>query len=163
MQPHFFAQKSTSWCQIWIEPHPKIRMKNRTLVLHSCGYGRFKSGLAKLHCWSNLGPPYAIAKTGKRGDLDFLSLNQSHVGRYLIPTTVSAWLQPHSWIEPQEIEKSCFWSKSPLFEGFFELTPTQKPILKNRTLGLQSSGYGKWSYYFVVSLQLQQCCNVQQW
>ena len=33
-------------------------------------------------------------------------------------------------------------SKSPLFEGFFGLTPTQKSILKNRTLWLQSSGYG---------------------
>ena len=28
-----------------------------------------------------------------------------------------------------------FWSKSPLFEGFFDLTPTQNPILKNRILG----------------------------
>ena len=69
-------------------------MKNRTLVLHSCGYGRFKSGLAKLHCWSNLGPRYAIAKTGKRGD--FLSLNQSHVGRYLIPTILKIELTVNS-------------------------------------------------------------------
>ena len=35
-----------------------------------------------------------------------------------------------------------FWSKSPLFEGFFELNLTQKPILKNITPWLYSSGYG---------------------
>ena len=59
--------------------------------------GRFKSGLAKLHCWSNLGPPYAIAKTGKRGD--FLSLNQSHVGRYLIPTILKIELTVNSVVK----------------------------------------------------------------
>ena len=35
-----------------------------------------------------------------------------------------------------------FLNKTPLFEGHFEWNPTQKSILKNRTPGLLSSGYG---------------------
>ena len=67
--------------------------------------------------------------------------------------TVSAWLQPHSWIEPHGMWKvlflGVFLNKPPLFglkvhffKGFFELNPTQKSILKNTTPGLLSSGYG---------------------
>ena len=73
--------------------------------------------------------------------------NLSVENNYLV-ITVSAWLQPRSWIEPQVMWKVMFLGdptfslKSPLFEGYFELNPTQKSILKNRTLGLQSSGYG---------------------
>ena len=59
---------------------------------------------------------------------------------FLWKNTVSAILQPHSWIEPQVMWKvqflGVFLNKPPLFEGFFVLTPTQKLILKNRTPGL---------------------------
>ena len=87
--------------------------------------------------------------------------------------TVSAWIQPHSWIEPHpkfrlvpwartqtnsmklmlcmftfhlSMFKICICSPRTQYSVIqnlkFELNPTQEPVMKDRTPGLHSSGYG---------------------
>ena len=78
----------------------------------------------------------------------------------LLVTAISNFWNPYVksfqnlWLVLLAFIFSTFWWKSPLFEGFFELTPTQKLILKNRTLGLQSSGYGIWMKIHCSSLPI---------
>ena len=55
--------------------------------------------------------------------------------------TVSALFEPHSWIEPHPLRNRNH-AKRQFLWVFYVTIWGQKPILKNRTPGLHSSGYG---------------------
>ena len=83
----------------------------------------------------------------RNGFLEFLIhssrilTRSEHIWKSTKMTTISASIQPHSWIEPHPLS---FHAKNNFLCVFYVVIWGQKSILKNRTPGLYWSRYGIW-------------------